>query len=425
MNKDLQGGYIIMLHTLIFLGISLVVLFGIALPIISHHAAAMTMVRSKQSFLLTDSAAGEAIYRLENGLPLASSQTITLGGASATIATANTSTGKTVTVTTPGNEYERNIRIHTAIGTGISFHYGIQSGRGGFVLENTSSVTGNVFSGGTITGSSNYIYGDAVSTGPTGLITGINVTGSAYAHTLQNSSVGSNAFYTVKTSTTVGGTSNPNSPDLDDEELPISDEQIAEWEAQAETGGTSTNCSSGTYTISSSVTLGPLKIPCNLVIRSNGTIVTVTGPIWVTGNITTQNAPLIRMSSSLGNQNVAIIADNPSDRLSSSRITIGQNTSFQNSGVAGSFVFMISQNNSSENGGSVNAIDMGQGASALVAYASHGQISLGQSVSVKEATGYKIVLRNSANVTYDTGLPSVLFSSGPGGGYTIIDWNEI
>ena len=86
---------------------------------------------------------------------------------------------------------------------------------------------------------------------------------------------------------------------------------------------------------------------------------------------------------------------------------------------------MISQNNSAETGGSTNAISMGQGASALVSYASHGQITLQQSVSVKEVTAYKIILQNSANVTYDTGLPSVLFESGPAGGYDITSWKEI
>jgi hypothetical protein len=86
---------------------------------------------------------------------------------------------------------------------------------------------------------------------------------------------------------------------------------------------------------------------------------------------------------------------------------------------------MISQNNSSENGGSTDAISMSQGASALVAYASHGQITLSQSVSLKEVTAYKIILTQSANVTYDTGLPSTVFSTGPSGGYSILNWKEI
>ncbi len=131
------------------------------------------------------------------------------------------------------------------------------------------------------------------------------------------------------------------------------------------------------------------------------------------------------MASSLGSQNVAIIADDPANRNTGSLITVGQNTAFNGSGAANSFVFMISQNNNAENGGSTDAISMNQGANALVAFASHGQITLGQSVGVKEVTAYKIVLTNSANVTYDTGLPSVLFEAGPAGGYDVLDWKEV
>jgi hypothetical protein len=52
-------------------------------------------------------------------------------------------------------------------------------------------------------------------------------------------------------------------------------------------------------------------------------------------------------------------------------------------------------------------------------------LDIAQSASIKEATGYKIRLRNSANVIYDTGLPNTLFSAGPAGGYTHLEWNEI
>src|SRR6185295_15723259 len=112
----------------------------------------------------------------------------------------------------------------------------------------------------------------------------------------------------------------------------------------------------------------------------------------VTGNITTQTGPTIRIDPALGSQNVAIIADNPSNQTGSGIITVGQSTIFLGSGSAGSFVFLISQNKSAEQGGSTVAISMAQGASALVAYASHGLLTLSQSVSVKEATGYKIAL---------------------------------
>ncbi|HTK33204.1 MAG TPA: hypothetical protein VL335_01505 [Candidatus Paceibacterota bacterium] len=421
-------GQVIILNTILFLAISLLIINGIGYPVISHYANTQASISSKQAFLLADSAVNEALYRLKNSKQIAPSFNLTLGSSTATIAVTNTSTGKRVTITSPTDLYQRNIQMDLTLGTGVSFHYGIQSGEGGFVLNNSSSVTGNVFSNGTVTGAGNTINGDVISAGPTGLISGINATGTLYAHTLQNSSSGKDAYYysaaTIDsyTSSHVPGTKYPNSPDQGSIDLPITDAQIAQWESDAAAGGTN-NCT-GIYTIkNTSVTLTAQKITCDLDIK--GSTVTVSGPIWVTGNITVETGSTIQMASTLGSQNVAIVADDPSNRTTGSVISLNSGTAFQGSGSPNSFVFMISQNNSAENGGSNDAISISQSSSALVGYAIHGQISINQSAGVKEATGYKIVLSNTANVTYDRGLPSTLFQAGPGGGYNIVDWTEI
>jgi hypothetical protein len=217
----------------------------------------------------------------------------------------------------------------------------------------------------------------------------------------------------------VRGTSNPNSPDHGTAPLPISDAQINEWETIAATGGTAV-CSSGSYQISSgSVTIGPIKIPCDFIV-SGTSQVTIAGHIWVTGNITIQNSAAIKMAPALGAANVAIIADKPSNQLTSSKIAVKNTATFQNSGTAGSFIFLISQNNSAESGGSETAIDLGNSTATMVAYAAHGLIPLENTVSLKEVTAYKITMRNSANIIYDTGLPSAVFKSGPGGSWTFV-----
>jgi hypothetical protein len=419
MNK----GYTIILNVLFLAIISTLIVAGVVNPLLSHHSTANAFIQSKKAFLLSGSAANEALYRLKTNKTIGASTPITLSSSTATITVTTTATGKDIVVTAPGNEYQRNIKIGLTLGNGISFHYGIQGGQGGFILQNTSSITGNVFSAGSITGSNNIIRGDVISAGAAGLISGIHATGTAFAHTIDDSTIDKDAYYTNITNTTVGRTSYPGSPDQDMVDLPISDAQIAEWEDFADDGGVVT-CTSGKYVINSNTTIGPKKIPCNLEIKGVGIVVTIAGPIWVTGNIDLQNSPTIKISSALGNQNVAIIADNPSNRLTSSIITLGQSSSFEGSGSAGSYVFMISQNNASELGNATEAIVVGQSSNALVAYASHGLISLSQSVGLKEVTAYKIILKNSANVTYDTGLASSLFSAGPGGGYNQLEWRE-
>ena len=50
---------------------------------------------------------------------------------------------------------------------------------------------------------------------------------------------------------------------------------------------------------------------------------------------------------------------------------------------------------------------------------------LKNSVKLKEVSGYLIEAENSAEVTYETGLANLLFTSGPSGGWNLTDWEEI
>ncbi len=422
-----QRGYIIILHTVLFLAITIAVVIGVLNPILSSYKAVQAFMRSGQAFVAADSGMEEAVYRVKNGLPIPASFTLNLSTASTTITIVDTATGKKIVDEASTTEFARQIEVNLVKGTGASFHYGIHAGRGGFSMKNSSSITGNVFSGGPVTGAGNIIRGDAVSTDAAGLIYGVHTTGSAYAHTIGSNSAGTlidaNAYYTNENGTvTVSGISYPGSSDQAYVPPPISDAQIHSWESIAANKVTAT-CENGKYVIDEDKAIGPMKIPCDLEITGSS-IATITGHIWVTGNIDMKNSSVIAMSPDLGSSNVAIIADNPNASTTSGIITIGQSSSFQSSGSVGSYVFMISQNGSTENGGSTNAINVGQSASALIAYAIHGQMSLGQSVSLKEVTAYKIALTNSANITYDSGLSSVLFSSGPSGGYNLATWIE-
>jgi hypothetical protein len=436
--NNLNRGQAMMTSVIFFLIISLTVIFGIANPLLKQVHGGVERFKSSQSYFLAEAAVEDVIYRLNTAKPYTSTQTLNLNGESATVTTTSTATGKLISANSSINNNVRKVQTYVILGTGVSFHYGVQAGQGGFVLNNSSSITGNVHSSGQVIGTTgNIIRGDVVSAGASGLVYGVHATGTVFSHSIGGASqatiIDKNAYYYQNiTNTTVNGTSFPNSSDQPLAELPISDAQLDEWESDALAGGVmaSSECdiyaaSSNTCTITSSKTLGPKKIPFNLLIKSTTGVLTVAGPLWVVGNLTTQTGPTIRMEPSLGSQNVAVIADNPANSTGSGIIDIGQTTIFEGSGAPGSFVFMISRNNSSEQGGSVDAINMGQGASALVAYASHGQITLSQSVSVKEVTAYKIILTQSANVTYDTGLPSTLFSTGPGGGWEITGWKEV
>ncbi|MDP2593788.1 MAG: hypothetical protein Q8P36_00390 [bacterium] len=421
----------VVLIALVFFGIFVSVTAAlVSLLTVSERAQRVT-IASAQALALAEAGIDQAAYQLNQDPNYAGETDTTLPTGTFTVTVTNIdSTNKRIVAVGRVPSSQNPIATKTLTTTMsldssvISFRYGIQAGDGGFSLANSSQIIGNAFSTGpVIGGGGNYIRGEVISAGASGLVYGIHATSSVYAHTIgktgETTIIDKDAYYVTKINTTVTGTSHPDSPDQGGVALPISDEQIGEWETLAAAGGTAT-CEGGSYNISSgSVTIGPVKIPCDLNISGSATV-TIGGHVWVVGNIIVQNSAIVKMAASLGAQNVAIIADNPSDRLTGSTIQVKNTASFQDSGTSGSFVFLISQNNSAENGGDIEAFELSNSASALVAYAAHGLIPIANSVSLKEVTAYKITLKNSATITYDTGLPNTVFQSGPGASWAFV-----
>lgn len=437
-SKKSTSGQVMLVLVVIFLFVSMAIVFGVINPILKQVAITRSVLNSQESFYLAESSLEEVLYRIKSSKQFSSTETLSLNGGTANTTITDIIDGKRVISVASKNFNYRSLRADLLLGTGISFHYGIQSGQGGFILQNTSSIVGNVFSAGTVTGYGNYVYGDVISSGASGLIDGVHATGTARSHNIKKTTsnptiIDGDAYYVNKDAgVVVNGTSYPGSVDQPLVDLPISDDQIFKWESDALAGGvmTSNQCdsyssSTKTCTITTNKTIGPIKIPFNLLIKCSSCVVTVSGPVWIAGDLTTQTGPIVKMATSLGNKNVAIISHDPTATSTKGIINIGQSTIFQNSGSSGSFIFLMSMNNSAETGGTTDAIILNQGASAMVAYASHGQVTLSQSVNIKEVTAYRIILQNSAQVVYDKGLPTTLFQTGPSGGYAIISWKEI
>ena len=270
----------------------------------------------------------------------------------------------------------------------------------------------------------NIIRGDVVSAGLNGLIDNLTATSSAYAHTIKNSKIDGDAYYKSISNTTVLGTLYPGSLDPATSTLPITDEQIEEWKQVALDGGViTTPCP---YKITGPVTIGPIKINCDLEISGTNYTVTLAGNVWVAGNIEIQNSPTIRVAASFGNKGVVMIADKPSNQTTSSKIELENSAIFEGSGSPGSHVMFISQNRSAESGGGEVAIDVKNTVSGdLLVYAGHGEIMLQNNINLKEVSAYRIRLKNTAEVIYETGVIDLIFDSGPSGGYEILSWDEI
>lgn len=188
--------------------------------------------------------------------------------------------------------------------------------------------------------------------------------------------------------------------------FPVSDSNIENWKAEAEAGGVN----NGNYSVGwAGGTIGPKKIIGDLSVSGGGTL-TVTGSLWVTGNITLNGGGEIKLTSSYGTDDGVIIADGT--------ISITGGGHATGSGTTGSYLMMLSTSPSS------SAMSISGGAGAVIAYAPFGTITISGGASLKEATGYRIVISGGSSITYESGLTNNNFSSGPSGSWNIEDWGE-
>jgi len=414
--------------------------------------------RSKRSYFLAEAGIEDALYRAKRGKFLPASYAISFYGANTTITVTNIAGGKEIESASNINDIHRIIKSTIKQGTGVGFSYAVQVGRGGINLENSSKIVGSVYSNGDISGrntaeitedayaaSDSSITGDnsfsvrgnarahlidnmtiSKSASSTTLISDSTIGVNAYADSISSSSITKDAHYlTSIAGTTVGGSTYPGSTppaDLPEIDFPITDAQVTNWENVAAAGGV--HSSPCPYVIDDgTVNLGPIKINCDLTI-TNDAIINVRGTIWVNGNFTMRNTSQLKLDPSYGPNSEVLVADNISNRSASGKILLEDTVQVSGSGYSGSYVALISGNNSAEMGGAEVAIRPKNSVDASIYYARHGLIELENSVALKEVTAYQLNLKNTATVTYESGLASTQFS-GPTGGFDITGWLEV
>ena len=411
-----RSGYILLL-ALVFLGIFSAVSVAYLSFITASARSARYGVASAQALALAEGGVDEAISQLnENGGYTGETHTVSGAGAFTVIVsnvntnTKNiTATGFVPNVTNP--EATKTVSVLVDINSSlVSFHYGVQVGAGGVSMNNGSEIIGNLFSDGNISGSGT-ITGDATVAGasPETSLSGITVNGTAWAHSLLNCTVGGDAYYASISGCTVGGTSYPGSADPQAAAMPISNTQISSWEVAAADGGVTT----GPYTVSGSQTLGPQEIDGNLTVGIGSTL-TLSGVVWVKGNVTFDNNSALTVSPTTGNEGAIIIADDPGSEATEGTVTLANNMSVSGNGSAGSYPMILSTNSGP------TAIAVNNNSSSVILYASNGTVSVSNNGGANEITAYRLSLGNNATVTYISGLQSQSFSNGPGGSWAVI-----
>lgn len=225
---------------------------------------------------------------------------------------------------------------------------------------------------------------------------------------ITNSTVGWNLWCKTKSGTTVGWNSYcpydfapPSAPNAIN--MPISDGLIAGWRTDAASGGTL----SGNQTINQNTSLGPKKINGNLTV-GNGVTLTVTGTLYVTGNIIFDNNSTTNLDSFYGSTSGVIIADG--------NITMNNGSVFSGTGQSGSYLLLVSTKNDTLNA----AIDVRNSDISAILYAPYGIIDIHNNAILKEMSAWKIHADQRVVLNYESGLSEVTFSSGPSGG-----WSEV
>lgn len=266
-----------------------------------------------------------------------------------------------------------------------------------------------------------------------GLTNGLTITGNARAHEIRNCAISGDAYYQTIVNSTVGGTSHPGEPDPPVVALPISDSNIADWKADALGYGI---LNPSLCDVSADTTINGGKLVCAGVDGfspgGNKITITIKGTLWVEGKITLENNSILVLDSSYGNKSGIIIADNPGNESTDGKILIkpgiiicgSQGLNVAEDGCAdsnGSYILMLSTHSGADPS---YAVEVRNNASGAIFYAHNGIAHIINGADLKEVTAHKLSLEPNAKVTYESGLASASFTSGPGGGWIINDWNE-
>jgi len=298
--------------------------------------------------------------------------------------------------------------IYQISNQGVSFYYGAQLGDGGIIMDDGSTINGNVFSNGPIVAAPNTEITGTVKVAKTGnYIDGATIGKDAFVDICRNSSTSDTLTCSTSTNCTASVIETL-TEEIATSTLAISQAQITQWKDEAISGGTTTE-----YTLAEGQQdyLGPKKIEGDMTIQDRAQLF-ITGTIWVTGKITIQNDAKVRLDeTTYGSLSGVIIGDNI--------VTLQDVGKAIGTGQWGSYLLLISTASDD------SAIIIQNNFEADILFTQNGWITIQDTAAVRELSGYGIHLKNNAEIIYEVGLKDVSFSTGPGGSWEVTSWREI
>lgn len=377
-----NGGQVLVL-VLIFLIVILVTTLSIFSLVSFFTRNSSQGYFSEQALHLAEAGVDKAVQSLnEQGSSYTGESNTSLGDGVFTVTISDvsfgvkeiTSTGYIPNYASPQSKKKVKVRVTTGTAN-ISFRYAVQVGTGGLDMSNSATVHGNIYSNGNITGSgSSKIDGDAYAVG------------------------------TISSpDPTVTGTKKINQPPS---EMPTVDYNFWKDAADGQNNDLITTCTP-TCTISSDTTIGPRKYLGNLEITNNA-IVTMNGPIYVTGNFAIkQGRTTLKLNQSFGSSGTVLIADGTID------LTQG-GTFLPTSAAPKGYILVVTTSTSSQ------AVQISQTGATAVFYVLEGGAQLSQTANVSSLVAKTLSMSQTSELSYEFGLASASFTSGPGGSWQIL-----
>jgi len=409
-----KKGFAALLAVILVLVVMLAI--GISLTVLSlgEYRISRNTIKSSQAYYSAEAGIEDALLRLKKKMDWSSSYTLKVGEGSA-VTTISDIIGGSRTITSEGDVSNRIRKVQVVYEISsqeTSFYYGAQVGKGGIQMENKAKIEGNVFSNGSIIGTSKQeITGSVIVATNGNKIEQLDIGGDAKVYTCENSEIEGGLTYVSGgkvINCNVAGSIESQPDEIPPKDLPISESTIDQWKKDAESGGTI-----GDYTLSGNQegALGPKKIEGRLTVQNNAKL-KVTGTIWVTGEIVIKNNSQVFLDKdSYGSKSGVIISD--------SKITVQNETRIFGSGEEGSYLMLLSTFSGDP------AILIQNSPELDIIYASQGRIELQNNIRLRQVSGWGLRLKNNAQVIYEVGLEDVSFSSGPGGGWKVVSWKEV
>lgn len=166
-NAANKGGYALITALIFFLAASTAVIAGLSDSVIREVRTIRTESASRQSYLASESALEDALYRLKKGKQINSTESLSTASSTAAVTITTEADGtKTIRSSADWNTTQRNTQASLNPGVLAVFSYALQAGAGGIDL--TSNVTGDSYTTGSIRGcGSCTISGTAIAAGKT------------------------------------------------------------------------------------------------------------------------------------------------------------------------------------------------------------------------------------------------------------------